>query len=99
MLFCWANPGAEYDEIQRYDLETSPDMTAGPDAVNRILTVLEKENVACISLHIEETAYRAGEEPGLLTLICRTAAGTIQIITGLRTRGTERRWAFRNPAC
>ncbi len=62
-------PEKQYGEIQRFDMEVALDDSAAEQAAAGIEEALDAENVPHMRIFTDGIPYKAGGEPGLLTLI------------------------------
>ena len=63
-------PERQYGEIQQFGMEITAEPSALADASGGIRAALDGEGIGYTGVYTAETAYRAGDEPGMLTLIC-----------------------------
>lgn len=69
-------PEKQYEEIQQYDMEITLDTSSHPESLAHARGILEEKQVPHACVYTSEVPYKAGEEPGMLTLICPDDADT-----------------------
>ena len=70
-------PERQYEQIQRFDMEITVDPSAGSSAMDGIRAVLDEKEMPYLSVYTAEMPYKAGEEPGMLSLICPESGADI----------------------
>lgn len=60
----------QYGEIQRYSMKITLDPTLNATAMDQTRDVLDQEDLSYAVVYSEEIPYQAGDEQGLLRLIC-----------------------------
>ena len=63
-------PDKQYNGIQRFSMEIVLDPSAGRESVDSIRAVLDQEGLPHACIYTAEMPYKAGDEAGMLTLIC-----------------------------
>ena len=60
----------QYGVIQQYGMEIAADSSGRPESAGRIGEILDGEGLPFAAVYMEETVYKAGDEMGMLFLIC-----------------------------